>query len=74
MSPLLVLAAGDRAPTLSSVHEGQSQAVRPEMAFGALARCFKCSAGNLEIGRAIGANSAKLIFGLTRMSRKGHQT
>jgi len=45
-------------------------AVRPEIAFGALARCFKCSADSLEIGGAIGAINAEPTFGLIRTSKK----
>lgn len=66
--PRFALATGRRAPTLSSVCKGQLPAVRPEIAFGALARCFKCSADSLEI---VGAISAKPTFGLTRVSQKG---
>lgn len=66
--PSFCVGNGRRAPTLSSVCKGQLPAVRPEIAFGALARCLKCSADSLEI---VGAISAKPTFGLTRVSQKG---
>ena len=64
--PRFALATG-RALTLSSVREAQLPAVRPEIAFCALARCFKCSANSL----AIGANNAERTSGLIRTSKKG---